>query len=81
MVEIILKVGKKGEIYTTKTIRKLTKIRVGGYVKAEVIEGKLILEPVKTVEDLLKKPKKIELTVEEFENFSLEAQREILGDA
>jgi len=80
MTEIILKVGKRGEIYTTKVIRELAKIKEGSYVKAKVIEGKLILEPVRSVEDLLEKPKKVKLTVEELEKLSLEAQGEILGE-
>ncbi len=79
MKKVYLKVGKKGEIYTTKELREYVGIKPSGYVLARVVEGRLIIEPVETLEDIIDKPKKIKLTVEEFERLSMEAQREILG--
>ncbi|HDD64152.1 MAG: hypothetical protein DRJ32_02485 [Thermoprotei archaeon] len=78
MKEMYLKVGKKGEIYTSKEIRNLVGIKPSGYVIAKISEGKLIIEPLERAEDIIKKPKKIQLTVEEFEKLSMEVQREML---
>jgi bifunctional DNA-binding transcriptional regulator/antitoxin component of YhaV-PrlF toxin-antitoxin module len=52
-----LKVGKKGEVYTTKRVRKEAGIMPGSSVFATVKEGKVILERKPTVLDLLRKPR------------------------
>ena len=75
MSETVLKVGKKGEIYTSKEIREEVGIRPGGYVKAVVKDGKLIIEGLPTIEDLLDEAV-IELNPEEVEELSEEVQRE-----
>ena len=75
MSEVVLKVGKKGEIYTSKELREKTGIRPGGLVKAIVEGRKLIIEPIPGVEDLVKEAV-VELTPEEAERLSEEAQRE-----
>ncbi len=76
---VYLRVGKKGEIYTTKEVRLLTGIKPSGYVAAKIVGRKLVIEAVPSVEELLERPKKVRLTVEEFERLSEEAQREALG--
>ncbi len=43
----ILKVGTRGEIYLKKNLREKVGIEPGGYVKAYVDGGKLIIEPLK----------------------------------
>ncbi|MBI4257538.1 MAG: hypothetical protein HY619_01155 [Thaumarchaeota archaeon] len=73
--ETILKVGKKGEIFTSKELRAMAKIRKGGQVKAKVVDGKMIIETVPSIEDLLQNPV-ISIKVEEAEALSEEAQKE-----
>ncbi len=73
--EVILKVGKKGEIYTTKEVRKAVGIKPGGSVRAVVKGSKLIIEPLPTVEDLIR-DKIVELTPNEVEKISEELQKE-----
>ena len=73
--EFILKVGKKGEIYTTKEIRKALGIKPGGSVRAIIKESKLIIEPLPTVEELIK-DEIVDLTPEEAEKISEEVQKE-----
>jgi len=73
--EIILKVGKRGEIYTSKEIRMKTGIREGGRVKATVEDGKLIIEPIPTIEERIQ-CFVVELDPEEAEKLSEEAQKE-----
>ena len=75
MSEVVLKVGKKGEIYTSKELREKTGIRPGGLVKATVEGRKLIIEPIPGIEDLVKEAV-AELTPEEAERLSEEAQEE-----
>lgn len=52
-----LKVGKKGEVYTTKRIREKARIKPGSWVFATVKDGKVVIEHKPTVLDLLKKPR------------------------
>lgn len=75
MSEIILKVGNKGEIYTNKELREKVGIKEGGIVRAVVKEDKLIIEAVRTVEDMLLNPV-IEIDPEDAEKLSEELQEE-----
>lgn len=54
---IELKVGKRGEIYTTHKIREKTGLIPGGRVIAKIEGNKLILQPKPTALTLLKKPR------------------------
>jgi len=73
--EYILKVGGKGEIYTTKKLRALVNIKENGRVKAIVKGNKLIIEAIPTLEDMLQK-NIIELSPEDIEKLSIEVQKE-----
>ena len=75
MSEVILKVGRKGEIFTRKELRSRAKIKEGGKVKATVVDNKLIIEPVPSIEDLLQNPI-LSITVKKAENLSEEMQKE-----
>ena len=72
--EIVLKVGKKGEIYTTKKIREKLGIKKGGLVRAIIDRGRLILEPIPPLEEIIKNGI-VELTPEEAEKLSQETQK------
>ena len=75
--EFRLKVGKRGEIYTTAKLRKLLNLKPGSTVVARLVdEGKILVEVSPTIEELLRKPKRVKLSVEEVEKLSMEAQRE-----
>ena len=52
-----LKIGKRGEIYTTKKIRIKTGLSPGGKAIAIVKEGGLIIQPKPTALTLLEKPR------------------------
>ena len=76
--EFKLKVGKRGEIYTTAKLRKILNLKPGSTVIAKVVsEGKVLIEVTPTIEDLLERPKKVKLSVEEIEKLSVEAQKEV----
>ena len=75
-MEVVLRVGRKGEIYTTKELREKTGIRENGLVRAVVLEGKVVLEPIPTVEELLGEEAVVRVSPEEVERLSVEVQRE-----
>lgn len=75
MSETVLKVGRKGEVFTTKELRRKARIKEGGKVRATVEEGKLIIEPIPSIEELLEKPL-LSIRVKEVELLSEEAQKE-----
>lgn len=73
--EVVLRIGRRGEIYTTKEVRERISIREGGFVKAFVVDGKLIIKPMLSVEEKIKKYI-VELSPEEAERLSEEAELE-----
>jgi len=52
-----LKVGKRGEIYTTRELRKKVGFTLGGKALARIEGGRLIVQPKPTALTLLKKPR------------------------
>jgi len=74
--EVSLKVGKKGEIFTTTDLRKRANIREGGRVKADVVGNKLVIEAIPSIEELLRQRPIIRTTTKEIERISEEIQKE-----
>jgi bifunctional DNA-binding transcriptional regulator/antitoxin component of YhaV-PrlF toxin-antitoxin module len=74
--DVTLKVGKKGEIFTSADLRKRANIREGGRVKANVVGDKLIIEAIPSIEEILKRPPVMRTTTREIENVSEEIQKE-----
>lgn len=75
MSEMILKVGKKGEIFTNKELRKKAHIREGGRVRAVILDGSMVVEPLPSIEEIVQNPVLV-VNVEEAERLSEEAQKE-----
>jgi len=75
MSEDTLLVGKRGEIYTDERLRKKAGIKKGGRVKATVMNGRLIIEPLPSLEDLLSNPL-ITINARQAEALSVKAQKE-----
>ncbi len=78
MSETKLRVGRKGEIYTTKQLRKALGLREGFWVKAQVQGDRVIIRRAVTAEELLEKPGLASLAVRDFEKLSLRLQRRAL---
>lgn len=78
MSDEILKVGKKGEIYTSKEIRERIGIKANQKVRAIIEDGKMMIEPLPTLEDILRHPV-FKITVKEAERISEEEQRKYPG--
>ncbi|MGQ4891599.1 MAG: AbrB/MazE/SpoVT family DNA-binding domain-containing protein [Candidatus Njordarchaeia archaeon] len=80
MSVIKLKVGPRGEIYTTKEIRRFLNIEGSSEVVAILTKDGLIIKPIKPLKEILKKRKtKLTITVEDFEKASLQVQEEIMS--
>jgi hypothetical protein len=69
-------VGKRGEIYTNEKLRRQVGIRKGGRVRVTAVDGKLIIEPIASVEELIGRGLLISMSVEKTEELSEEAQKE-----
>lgn len=71
----VLRVGKKGEIYTTSDIRAKMGIKEGGSVIAYIEGDKLVIRPLESLEEKIMKPL-LKLAPDYAERLSEEAQRE-----
>ena len=75
MSEKTLVVGKRGEIYTDEALRRRAGIKKHGRVRATVEDGRLVLVPLPSLEELIKTPV-IKMKASEAEKLSEEAQEE-----
>lgn len=66
------RVGSKGELFPPKEIREKLGLRAHRKVIYRVEMGRLVVEPVPSLEEVLKEPSSIEITVEEFQKFRKE---------
>jgi AbrB family looped-hinge helix DNA binding protein len=66
------RVGSKGELFPPKEIRE--KLGLNAYTKViyKVEGGRLIVEPVPSIEEILNEPTLVEVTLEEFHKFRKE---------
>jgi len=71
-----LKVGKRGEIYTTRELRKLAGISAPGEVIAIVTDKEVIIRKPVTLEELLERKPVLKLSFEEAEKISEKMQEE-----
>jgi AbrB family looped-hinge helix DNA binding protein len=60
------RVGSKGELFPPKEIRDKLGLRPRSKVIYEVVDGRLLVEPVPSLEEVLKEPPSVEITLEEF---------------
>ena len=73
--EIVVKIGKKGEIYFPVNFRKALGLKPGDKVRIKVEKDKIILEKEKDISDILG-DYVFEVSIEEIERISEDAQRE-----
>ncbi|MEM2914183.1 MAG: AbrB/MazE/SpoVT family DNA-binding domain-containing protein [Candidatus Bathyarchaeia archaeon] len=69
------RVGSKGELFPPKEIREKLGLKVHSKVIYKIEDGRLIVEPVPNIEELLKEPPLMEVTLEEFHKFRKELSR------
>jgi len=72
------RVGSKGELFPPKEIRRRLGLNPHVKVIYKVEGGRLLVEPVPSLEEVLEEPPSVEITLEEFHGFrrelSLEAE-------
>lgn len=69
------RVGSKGELFPPKDIREKLGLRAHVKVIYKIEEGRLVVEPIPNLEDMLKEPPSVEVTLEEFQRFRRELSR------
>ncbi len=77
MTAVVVRVGRKGEIYLPKRILESAKLKPGDRVVIRVVnEGRILIEKELSIEDVLGSYV-AELSVKEAEELSEEIQREL----
>jgi len=61
------RVGSRGELFTTKEMREKLGLKPGGKVLMNVEEGRLVVEPVLDLVELLAEQPAVEVTLGELE--------------
>jgi len=69
------RVGSKGELFPPKEIRERLGLRPRVKVIYKVEDGRLLVEPVPSLEEVLREPPSVEMTLEEFHGFRRELSR------
>jgi len=69
------RVGSKGELFPPKDIREKLGLRAHVKVIYKIEDGRLVVEPIPSLEDVLKEPPSVEVTLEEFYGFRRELSR------
>ena len=75
--EAVLKLGKKGEIYTSKEIRKKMGLKANQKLRATLSEDgkKLVIQALPSLEEILKRRPLVKMTSEEVEKISEREQK------
>lgn len=69
------RVGSKGELFPPKEIREKLGLRPHSRVIYRVDDGRLVVERVPSIEEVLTEPPSIEMTLEEFHDLRRELSR------
>ena len=69
------RVGSKGELFPPKEMRDRLGLKPRRKVIYKVEEGRLVVEPVPTLEDVLREPPSVEITLEDFHSLRRELSR------
>ena len=60
------RVGSKGELFPPKELRERLGLRAGSKVIYKIEDGRLVVEPVPSLEEAFRGPSYVEITLEEF---------------
>jgi len=69
---LVSRVGSKGELFPPKDIREKLGLKAHTKVIYKIEDGRLIVEPIPSIEEILKEPTSVEVTLEEFHRFRKE---------
>lgn len=71
------KVGSKGELFPPKKIREKLGLNPHTRVIYRVEDGRLIVEPIPSLEDVLRERAEVEITLEDFHKFRKELSKRV----
>jgi len=69
------RVGSKGELFPPKEMREKLGLRAHVKVIYKIEEGRLVVEPVPSLEEVLSVPPSVEVTFDEFHEFRKELSK------
>jgi bifunctional DNA-binding transcriptional regulator/antitoxin component of YhaV-PrlF toxin-antitoxin module len=69
------RVGSKGELFPPKEIREKLGLNVHTRVIYKVEDGRLIVEPIPSIEEILKEPPLVEVKLQNFHKFRKELSK------
>jgi AbrB family looped-hinge helix DNA binding protein len=69
------RVGSKGELFPPKEIREKLGLRAHARVIYKIEDGRLVVEPVPNLEEVINEPSSVEITLEEFHKHRKELSR------
>jgi len=71
------RVGSKGELFPPKEVRERLGLRAHVKVIYKVEDGRLVVEPVPSLEEVLREPSSVEISREEFHRHRKELSRKV----
>ena len=69
------RVGSKGELFPPKELREKLGLKPHTKVLYKIEDGRLVVEPIPSLEDAFAGPSAVEITLEEFYSFRRELSR------
>ena len=69
------RIGSKGELFPPKEIREKLGLKPHMKIIYKIEEGRLVVEPIPSLEEVLKEKPSIKITLEEFYSFRKELSR------
>ena len=69
------RVGSKGELFPPKEIREELGLRANVKVIYKIEEGRLVVEPIPSLEEVLGEPPSVEVSLDELHGFRKELSR------
>ncbi len=69
------RVGSKGELFPPKEIREKLGLRAHARVIYKIEDGRLVVESIPSLEEVLKEPPSVEIVLEEFHKHRKELSR------
>ena len=76
-MEFIGKVGSKGELFPPKKLRDTLGLKNDQKVLYKIRHGKLVVEPIFSPEELLKREPTVEISDDEFREFRLSLSKRL----
>jgi bifunctional DNA-binding transcriptional regulator/antitoxin component of YhaV-PrlF toxin-antitoxin module len=71
------KVGSKGELFPPKEIREQINLKAGQSVVYRILNGRLIVERIQTLDEILEQPSKVIISFDEIKKERLKLSEDV----